>query len=490
MSDVVLKWKAQPRQLKFLRACGLAHPFDGGSPKAPVAKMIGFGGAAGGGKSDCLLMAAILRCLTFPHSNVGYFRRKYTQLEGPGGAMMRAHQLLTGKAKWNGKLRRWTFPNDSILQFCFLDREEDCENYQSQQFDVECFDEATQFTEYMIRYMTSRLRATSNGGIGTFVGLATNPGNIGHSFFKAGFVDAGEPEIPHVVEIEEGKYETHIFIPSRLSDNKILEQRDPDYRKNLENLPDVIRRQLLDGDWDVADGVAFTEWRRNIHICEPFQIPDEWIKFRALDWGYARPFCVGWYAVDFDGRIYQYREYYGWNGKKNEGCKLDPEDVAIKIMEMEKNEDIRFAVADDAIFGGRQDNSPSIAEQFNYAFGSKGKSWVPVGKGAGSRISGKLELHHRLKWNKGPDGKWDGKLPMLVIFNNCQHIIRTLPGLILDSRNPEDVDSSLEDHAYDTLRYAAMANPMASRDKKPVPSKIEAHKKKMAEKRGQHLRIV
>lgn len=482
-----IAWEAQPRQLKFLRACGLAHPFDKTAPSKPVCKVIAYGGAAGGGKSDALLAAGIIACLTFPGFRAGYFRRKFTQLEGPGGAIMRSHEILTaalGAKAFNGKLRRWTFPNGSILQFCYLDREEDVFNYQSQQFDCQLFDEATQFTWTQITYMQTRIRS-SREGITTFTAMATNPGNVGHAFFKQFFVSVGEPEIPHYVEVEEGKFQTHIFIPAKLADNKILEDRDPTYRKNLENQPELIRRQLLDGDWDIAEGLAFSEYRAIRHVCEPFAIPDEWIRFRALDWGYAKPYAVGWYAVDFDGRMYKYRELYGWGGRNDVGTKEDPEDVAIKIMKMEMRpdgtrENIRYAVADDAIFGSRQDNSPTIAEQFAIAFGSKALHWQPVGKGPRSRIAGKLEMHHRLKWK--PD---DTDPPMLVFFNTCRHTIRTIPNLILDSHDPEDVDTSLEDHIYDETRYACMSRPMVPRSPVQEQTRIQKHKAMLMKKQGQ-----
>lgn len=435
-----IKWRKQPRQLTFLRACGLSHPFDGGGPRPPIADVIGYGGAAGGGKSDALLMAGIIACLSFPGCNVGYFRREYPQLEGPGGAIMRSHQLLTGLARWNGTSRRWTFPNGSVLQFCHVKDEKDVYNYQSQQFDLILLDEATQFTRFQYRYLRTRNRATVPG-VKPFTALATNPGNVGHMWFKEEFVTIGPPEVPHRVKVEDGE-EVHIFIPARLDDNQALLERDPDYRKRLEAQPEVIRRQLLEGDWDIADGIAFPEFRRDLHVIEPFEIPDDWIRFRALDWGYSRPYCVGWYAIDYDGRLYKYRELYGWGGQPDVGTKEDPEEVARKILELEQGEKIRYGVADDAIFGAKQDNSPSIAEQFARA----GVIWTPVGKGPRSRIQGKLELHHRLKPR-------EGELPMLVFFNTCVHTIRTLPSLVLDPRNPEDVDTNQEDHCLvgDTL---------------------------------------
>lgn len=476
-----IRWQPQPRQLKFLRACGLAHPFDNpesGKPRKPVATVIGYGGAAGGGKSDALMIVAILVALCFPGSNVGYFRRTFVQLQGPGGAIMRSMQLLTGVAKWNGSLHRWTFPNGSVIQFCYLNQDNDVHNYQSQQFDCICFDEATQFTWYMVSYMLTRLRATNDHIIQPFIAMATNPGNIGHFWFKKNFVLAGEPEMPHVVEVEPGKKRSHIFIPARLSDNKILEQRDPNYRKNLESQPEMIRRRLLEGDWDIAEGMAFEEWREDVHTCDPFEIPDTWTRFRSMDWGYSKPYCIGWYAIDHDGRMYKYRELYGWGGEDDKGSKEDPEEVARKIIKIETRSDgsrepIKYAVADDACFGGRQDRHKTIAEQFADA----GVYWTPVGKGPGSRKSGKIEVHHRLKWEA------DNPYPLLVFFKWCRHTIRTLPMMMIDDDDPEDVDTDLEDHAYDETRYACMSRPLAPKPPKPAQTKQAAHKEKLIKSR-------
>src|SRR5206468_2627637 len=137
-------------------------------------------------------------------------------------------------------------------------------------------------------------------------------------------------------------------------------------------------------------------------------------------------------------------------------------------------EKIRFSVADDAIFSQGQDSSPSIAEQFT----RHGVHWQKVGKGPRSRISGKLEMHHRLKWESDEKGQWTGELPMLVFFNNCKHTIRTLPGMVLDEHDPEDVDTTLEDHAYDETRYACMSRPMKPKTKKEEPTRHAKHKQK------------
>lgn len=471
-----IKWKPQPRQLKFLRAVGINHPFDkGGVPKPPAASLIGYGGAAGGGKSASLLASCIIYAITYPGSVCGYFRRQFTHLSAPNGPIMKSRELLTGIAKYNTSTHTWTFQNGSVIFFCNAENEGDLiAKYQGTEFDMVCFDEATHFPWPMISYIIfSRMRSRKGYPVTALFG--TNPGGIGHSWFKRIFVQSGEPEETNEVEVEEGRMRTVLFVPAKLADNALLEKADPMYRQNLESLPEHLRRQLLDGDWDMAEGMAFTEYRESRHVVAPFAIPDEWIRFRALDWGYAKPYSCVWFCVDFDGRIYQYRELYGYGGRPDVGTKEDPEDVAIKIMQLEKGEKISYAVADDAIFGSRQDNSPTIAEQFSTAFGGKATHWQPVGKGPRSRISGKLELHHRLKWKEGDD-----EPPMLQFFNNCKHTLRTFPNLILDEDNLEDVDSSQEDHLYDAIRYAAMSRPIVPKLKTDEETRIQKHKRKLA----------
>lgn len=461
------EWKQQPRQMAFLRACGLAYALEGGKPSAAKSKIVAYGGAAGGGKSDACVMAAIIACCSYAGIAVAYFRRKFTQLEGAGGAIWRSTQLLgplmdKGLVKWNGSLYRWTFFNGSVIQFAHLNYEQDVQNYQSQQFDIVIFDEATHFTRFQYRYLLSRNRSNTPNIPRPFMMLATNPGGIGHTWFKDEFVRCGPHEQVNMVEVEPGRFEEHLFIPAKLSDNYALEERDPEYRKNLENQPEHIKRQLLDGDWDAIEGVAFPEWRSEVHVIESFPIPEEWPRFRSLDWGYAKPYSVGWYAVDYDGRLYKYREMYGWGGEADRGSKEDPEIVAKKIWDAEhwqddngqwQSEYIVDAVADDAIFGGRQDNSKDVAEQFAQAWleldrknETKTMLWRRVGKGPKSRISGRLEVHQRLKIPITEDGKRTGEKPMLVFFSTCKHTIRTMPELLNDERNPEDVDTAMEDH--------------------------------------------
>lgn len=441
MSALTVEWWPQPKQLDFLRACGLSHPFEGGEPQKPKSRVIGYGGAAGGGKSDSLLMAGIIAGLTWPGINVGYFRREYPDLEGPGGAIPRSHEILTGIAKWHGGQRRWTLPGGSVIQFCHCKSEDDVYGYQSQQFDVILIDEATQFTRFIYRYLLTRNRATKPGVI-PFMGLGTNPGGVGHAFFKKEFIDIGPSGVPHSVEVEPGQYETHIFIPSFLSDNQVLERRDPNYRLTLEAQSEVVRKQLLEGDWDSFAGQYYPEWSRTIHVVEPFEMPSWWRRFRSLDYGLDCTACY-WWAIDNNGTGYIYRELYQPD--------LNLTDAAKTILAMTPAaENIAYTVASPDLWNRRQDTGRS-GEEAMMAAGLYGLT-----KADNSRISGWRELREWLDPRKNEFGHLSAKLQ---VFSNCINLITQIPSAVHCSRNPEDVSDKIEDHALESIRYGVMSRP-------------------------------
>jgi hypothetical protein len=468
---VEIEWWAQPRQLAFLQACGLSHPFDGSEPRSAAAKIIGYGGAAGGGKSDSLMGLAIIAAWTIPGVQIAYFRREFPQLEGLGGAILRSHNLIDKRAvKWNGTQRRWTFPNRAAMQFCHCKSEEDVHNYQSNQFDIILLDEGTQFTRFIYRYLLTRNRAnTDTSWFKPFMAIATNPGGVGHSWFKNEFVTIGVPEQVYDVEVEPGRNERHMFIPAKLSDNQILCKRDPGYRENLENQPEATRSMLLDGNFNVFAGQVFEEFRNNpehyidrrwTHVIEPFKIPEEGRRYRTFDFGYARPFSVGWWWVDYDGRLYRYRELYGCTGDPDKGIKWHPKQIAQRIREIEnefeKGHQIT-GIADPSIWTA--DTGASVAEQM----AQEGVYFDPADN---KRIPGKMQVHYRLAFDE------EG-LPMMYVFNTCRAFIRTMPILIYDEHHPEDVDTKQEDHIYDETRYLCQANPIPPR--KNVPIKIKPY---------------
>jgi hypothetical protein len=234
------------------------------------------------------------------------------------------------------------------------------------------------------------------------------------------------------------------FIPARLSDNPYLYQSG-DYEANLLSLPEVERRKLLEGDWDVAEGAAFGEWNRAIHVTEPFEIPYNWRRFRACDYGYGSYAAVLWFAVTPDEQLIVYRELYV--------SKVLATDLADMVLAIEAEDGpITYGILDSSCWHKKGDLGPSIAE----AMIARGCRWRPSDRSKGARVAGKNEIHRRLKVDD-----YSGE-PGLVFFSSCINTIAQLPIIPLDKTNPEDVDTKSEDHLYDALRYGVMSRPRSS----------------------------
>lgn len=441
--DYFVPWRKQSKQLEFLRACGLTSCLEPHvPPQPPAADVIFYGGAAGGGKTDALLALGLTAAAMFPGCQVGFFRREYPQLEGPGGAIMRSKEMFKRFARWNGQQRRWTFRNGSIIQFCHAKNEDDVYSYQSQQFDLLLIDESTHFTRYQLRYLITRNRATTKG-VWPFTALASNPGNVGHGYHKSEFIDPGPPGQVHNVEVEPGYFEKHLFIPAFLQDNEVLEERDPGYRSRLERQPEEVRKALLEGDWSIFAGQFFKTFRKYLHTCEPFAIPAGWKRFASMDWGFAAPCSVLWHAIDpANRRIYTYREIYV--------TEMRPEEVAILYNDLSQDEEIMYVSASPDCWQERglqskQRGGESIAEVMLDA-------GMPLTQADNRRVMGWTRIRDYL--SLGPDG-----LPYWIIFDNCTHLIRTLPELIHDDKHIEDVSDKCEDHAPEAARYGLMSRP-------------------------------
>lgn len=435
-----------------------------------------YGGAAGGGKSHLLRVASILWCAQIQGLQVYLFRRQSVDLEknhlhGPSGF----HSMLN---EWvnsglceivKGTIRFW---NGSKIFLCHCKDENDIYQYQGAEIHCLLIDEATHFTEDMYRFLRSRVRATGlklKNGLEKYfprIVLSSNPGNIGHEWCKRYFIESAEPEVVWRVPKEEGG-KLRQFIPALLEDNPTLTSEDPNYEYSLLGLgsPALVEAMRY-GNWNIMAGAYFPEFGAR-HVIQPFTIPDWWMRFRAFDWGSAKPFCCQWWAVS-DGEIPSipkgalvcYREWYGAKGI-DEGLRLTVEQIAEGIKERETpKEQFSYSVADKAIF--TVDGGPSMAERFSL----RGVHWCGVDK---SRVAGWDEMRQRLR--DDADGN-----PMLFIFSTCKDLIRTFPIMINDSRKPEDIDTTLEDHAMDTARYACMSRPMVRKkpsEKQPIKG-IEA----------------
>lgn len=426
-----------------------------------------YGGAAGGGKSDSLVIEA-LRQVHIPHYKGLILRKTYPQLNELIDKTQNYYKKAFPKAKYNDQKHTWTFPSGAKIIFGSLQYTKDKHKYQGQAYDFIAFDELTHFTfeEYM--YLFSRNRP-NGAGTRVYIRATANPGGVGHGWVKERFITAAAPmqtiwdEIDYISPdgTQHKRRQSRIFVPSSVFDNPALLQNDPNYVARLASMPEAEKKALLYGDWDSFTGQVFTEWRndsdhyadrKGTHVISPFAVPESWRIWRGLDWGYSKPFSVHWYAVDHDGRLYCIKELYGCTGTPNTGVMWEPGAVAQKIKEIE-NEDPNlkgrqiFGIADPAIFA--KSGGESIANLME-----KERVWFSPGNH--ERINGKMQLHNRLAFD-------DEGIPMLYVFDTCKHMIRTLPALVYDETNVEDIDTKGEDHAYDELRYICMENPINPR---------------------------
>ena len=415
-------------------------------------KEVLYGGAAGGGKSFAMLVD-LLRYASNGNHRALLLRRTLSELTELVDQSRKLYPKAFPGAIFRESKNTWSFPSGATALFSYVDKDSDVTRYQGQSFTWIGVDELGQYpTPYVWNYLRSRLR-TTDSGIETYMRASANPGGVGGWWLKKMFVDPAPPNEPFwATDIDSGKilkygpyHPVHAdrplyhrrFIPARLTDNPFL-MESGEYETMLLSLPEVERRRLLEGDWDVADGAAFSEFDRRIHVVEPFEVPYNWPRLRAADYGYSSPSCVLWGAVDWDGTIWIYRELYnkGYTG----------EALAHLVNALEVDDPLMQISVLDGSCWSLHGTGPSIAETMI----RNGVRWIPADK---NRIPGKIELHRRLALNERTDE------PRLKIFATCTNLVRTLPTIPLSRTNSEDVDTKAEDHAYDALRYMCMTRP-------------------------------
>ncbi|UTC74136.1 terminase [Treponema sp. OMZ 792] len=398
-----------------------------------------YGGAAGGGKTDFLLMDFLGGCNKHRENWRGIlFRRTYKELED---IIIRAKELyIPMGAVYKKTDNVFNFPTGSFLRLRYLERDDDVSNYQGHQYTWIGFDELGNYSsDYCWRYMMSRCRSAK--GIPCYMRGTGNPGGVGHGWLKKRFIDNQNPNTIYT----DNDGNTRCFIPSRLDDNDYLIKNDKSYEKRLRLLPKYLYEALRKGNWDIIAGSAFEEFSRESHVIKPIALdPGVWFKFCSMDWGYSRPFSIGWWAVSRDGRMIRYRELYGCEkGEANKGVRRSAGSIAKEAYALSIAEGVNTMVADPAVWG-KVDDGPSIADKF------EAEGWKMV-KADNDRLNGKMQFHQLLK-SKGEDGK-----PMLLVFDTCFDFIRTIPLLLPSTTRPEDIDTTLEDHIYDETRYAIMS---------------------------------
>jgi len=460
--DQTVIWEPQPRQEAFITC-----PVDD----------VGFGGARGGGKSDGVVGDFIDHEETYgEHAIAMAFRRERTQLVE---LIERAKQILTPLSyKWHEQDKYFRGPKGGRLRFTYLDSDSDADAYQGHSYTRLYPEEMGTFpNEAPINKMTATLR--SGHGVPCQMKGTCNPGGPGHQWVKARYKLDTHPFGMEVFRYEfenpftKKKIEkTRVFIPSKVVDNKFL---GDDYVANLFQVGSAnLVKAWLEGDWSVIEGAFFPEWSTEKHVIPPFQIPDSWLRFRSGDWGSARPFSIGWWAVVGDdhriggpeigggparilprGSLVRYREWYGASAP-NVGLKLPAEEVADGIIARETDEPrdlegksaISYGVLDPSCFDA--DGGPCIAERMasRKVFFRRADNKRTARVGA---IGGWDQVRARLVG--------DGERPMMYFFSTCRDSIRTLPALQHDQNKPEDVDTENEDHAPDEIRYACMSRP-------------------------------
>ena len=411
-----------------------------------------YGGAAGGGKSYALI-ADLLRYCDNPNHRALVIRRTLDELTELINKSREFYPKAFPGAVFKEAKSMWQFPSGATAWFSYLDKDKDVSRYQGQSFTWIGIDEITHYpTPYVWEYLRSRLR-TTDPKINVYMRCTGNPGSVGGWWVKKMYIDPCEPNKPFAatdIETEQrlvwpdsappdkaGKpLFLRKFIPARLTDNPYLMQNG-EYEAMLRSLPEVERRRLLEGDWDVAEGAAFPEFSRLVHVCDAAttQIPTNWIRIRAADYGYSSPSCVLWGAVDWDDNLWIYREFYG----KGQTA----ENLANIIANYEGEDPGMYYTVLDASCWNRTGTGPSIAETMIRS----GVRWTPSDR---NRLAGKMEVHRRLQENP------ISKEPRIKILSTCTHLIRTLSSLPLSKTNTEDVDTKADDHAYDALRYMCM----------------------------------
>jgi hypothetical protein len=450
-----LLWAPQPGPQQLLIRC--------------PAREVLFGGTRGGGKTDGVLgRRAIRQKRLGRRMNSIIFRQEMPQSDD---MLDRAQEMYRPMgASFNKVKSQFIFQSGARLRFRPLESIADAAKYQGQNLSDADIEEAGNYPDPA---PIDRLWGAIRGDADGFLGMTANPGGPGQSWLRERFVTPWPAGMKILrVTLPNGAIHTRCYIPSKVTQNRALLSRDPDYVNRLYLVGSAaLVRAWLEGDWNAIEGAFFDNWSAARHILEPFDVPQSWLRFRSYDHGYASPFSVGWWAVVADdhwcrnaqgdsvvlprGALIRYREWYGvdrdWTGatKPNVGIRLDAERIATGIKEREAGEVIAYGVADPSIF--QTQGGPSIGEQMIQA----GVYWRQADNKRvqkGGPISGWNQMRTRLT------GDEDGR-PMIACFATCQHSIRTIPNLPHDPDKLEDLDTDAEDHAADDWRYACMSRP-------------------------------
>lgn len=393
-----------------------------------------YGGAKGGGKTDWLLFDFLEPALIHnPNYRGIIFRRTFPRLKE---IIDRSFKWLLSQAEYNKGDKCWEWKTGAKLYFAHCQYEENKYDYQGHEYHYMGFDQLEEFTESQYEYLKVQAR-TSDPDITVRIRGTANPGNIGHLWVKKRFIDNRIPM--QIYKDELGL--TSMFIPAKVHDNPSLVESDPMYVKRLQALPEKERRALLDGDWNVFVGQYFRDWNK-VKIVRPYEISADYKRFCSLDYGYKNPLSCGWWAVDYDGNLIRYRELY----KEL----LTYEKFAYEWCELNGDERIDYIVADPAIWGDRSHHRGGLGESGAETITNILKEKL----GDKAPVLIKADNSRKTGWNRLRE-YMEGE--RITCFDTCVNSIRTIPALIHDQKNVEDIDTDGEDHSGDDWRYGCMS---------------------------------
>lgn len=454
-----------------------------------------YGGAAGGGKTETLLMLPLVRQFyTHPRFKMLFLRRTFPELDSEVIPRSKEFYPAAGFNPYQDQKKRWVHPSGSIIQFGHCEHEKDVVKYDTSQYNIIAFDELTSFTEYQYIYLSMSRCRSAESALPALVRTGTNPGNIGHGFVRKRFVEPCRTGntiiresrllhgVPTVIQ--------RIYIPSKATDNTYLMAADPTYINRLNLLPAAERAAKLDGDWWTFSGQVFDEFRvapfpdeppYACHVIPEFQIPSYWPRVLSIDWGYSAMTIAGWYAINpcpdehHRASFYKYREY---------SCKKTKISTwAADIARLSQGETFVDVVLDPSAWSSRGDEY-NIAEQFEAV------SKLRPRKADNDRIGGKMLLQDLLRFKQrpprvvpqegfdqetadrlsrqyGPKGlleyaalfqaEPEELLPKFQVFESCEETIKAIPLCVYDKDRKEDVAEFEGDDPYDETRYGIKA---------------------------------
>lgn len=394
-------------------------------------RFIGYGGARGGGKTWSVRMKAMLLASRYAGIKILIVRRSFQELRD--NHILPLQMELRDIARWKEQEKRFIFPNGSYIRFGYCSAERDVLQYQGQEFDIIFIDEATQLTEFQFQTFKGCLRGANDFPKRMY--LTCNPGGVGHAWVKRLFVDRQYRGDERADDYE--------FIQAKVTDNPVLMEKDPEYIHMLKSLPYELREAWLNGSWDVFAGQYFSEWDRDVHVVEPFEVPAWWRRYVTMDYGLDM-LAAYLIAVDEHDMAYAIREVYQGRdlGEGAEG--LIVSEAAKRTLDMVGDDKITAYLAPPDLWAARQETGRSVADIF-------AEHGIALTKTSNDRLDGWMAMHERLHVFEDEQGR---RVAKLRIFPLCTNLIRTLPQLRYDDKRVNDVATEPHEltHSADAIR--------------------------------------